>query len=803
MRPFKHVDARTLKEACELLKKYNGKAAVNAGGTDLLTVLKDRILSDSPDVIINIKTVSGLEYIKEDKNGIKIGALTKLSELVKSEIIKEKCKALSDAAKSVATPHIRNMCTIGGNLAQDVRCWYYRYPRQIGGPILCLRKGGKICNALLGDNRYHSIFGASMVTPYPCSIHCPANINIPLYISKIRNGDLFGAAITLLEFNPIPSITGRVCPIFCEHECNRGEFDEPVAIHCVERSLGDHMLERSADFYKPPRIDSEKRIAVVGSGPAGLSAAFYLRKSGYLVTVFERLPEPGGMLLYSIPPYRLPKDIVRKQIQALKDMGIRFEIGINVGKDVKIVDLTERFSAVFLAGGTWKSLKLGIPGEEAYGVYYALDYFKSINTGKRPSIGKKVIVVGGGSVAVDAARTARRLGSEEVHLICLERRDFSSKDRMLAQEIEIVEAEEEGIIIHDSLGIKKIITRDGKAFGVETMTCLSVRDDDGNFNPKYDNNCDAKKLQADSIIVAVGQIPDQSLNEQNLKHNQREIISVDPNSLMTSIKGVFAGGDIVDGPSTVIQAVASGKRAADVIMESLKDGMLSGQDDRPKQNFIDPYFDPTPRVEIPVLSASERIKSIFIEDTRSLDLSEMKREAGRCFNCGCVAVNASDIGTALIALDARIITTKRTVEAQQFFIKDSKRGMILDGDELVIEIQIPKSSQIGHQNYLKFTVRKPVDFAIASVASVINLKEGVCTDARIVLGAVSSTPLRMSNAEEILKGNYIDESIAEEAGKKAVSDAKPLSKNAYKIQIAEKLVKRTILNCLFAEDTRV
>jgi len=236
MRSFKHMNAQTVDEACALLGKYKGKAMLNAGGTDLLSTLKGDHLLNYPEAVINIKTISGLDTIKEESGVLKIGALTKLSDIAKSPLLRRCCKALVEAVRSVATPQVRNTATIGGNLCQDVRCWYYRYPHQIGGPILCLRKGGKICNALTGDNRYHSIFGASGVDVFPCSSNCPANTDIPSYLSRVRNGDLMGAARIILDFNPIPAVTGRVCPSFCEPECNRSEFDEPVAIRCIERS---------------------------------------------------------------------------------------------------------------------------------------------------------------------------------------------------------------------------------------------------------------------------------------------------------------------------------------------------------------------------------------------------------------------------------------------------------------------------------------------------------------------------------------------------------------------------------------
>ena len=330
MKPFKHYNAQSLKKAASLLTEYNGKAKINAGGTDILGAMKDKCLPEYPEALINIKTIKSLDYIRKDKKGITIGALAKLADIAESPDVKEEFKLLAEAVHSVATPQIRNVATIGGNLAQDVRCWYYRYPAQIGGPITCLRKGGKICNALAGDNRYHSIFGAAPMSEYPCSSHCPAHIDIPSYMEKVRNKDFAAAAHILLDFNPIPAVTGRVCPIFCESECNRNAFDESVAIRSVERAVGDYILEHGNDFFLPPETESGKKIAIIGSGPAGLSAAFYLRRSGHKVIVYEKLPQAGGMLRYSIPAYRLPKELVTKQVRCLEGMGIKFETGVNV-----------------------------------------------------------------------------------------------------------------------------------------------------------------------------------------------------------------------------------------------------------------------------------------------------------------------------------------------------------------------------------------------------------------------------------------------------------------------------------------
>ena len=792
MKPFTHYNVRSIKEATRLLAKYDGKAKANAGGTDLLGAMRDDCLPLYPEAVINLKNLGELDYIRKEEKGLKIGALTKLGDIAASPEVKETYGLLAQAAHSVASPHIRNMATLGGNLAQDVRCWYYRYPAQIGGPIVCLRKGGKICSALAGDNRYHSLFGAARLDEYPCGAHCPVHTDIPGYLNHIKKGDLDEAARILMEYNPIPAMTGRVCPVFCEPECNRGELDEAVAINCVERGMGDYILEKASLFYAPPFNESGKRVAIIGSGPAGLAAAYFLRRSGHGVTVYEKLPEAGGMLRYSIPPFRLPKDVVGKQIKALEGMGIIFKTGVEAGKDVSMKELGGQFDALFVAGGTWKPFMLGVPGENAAGVHYALDYLKRINSGEKVPLGRKVVVVGGGSVAVDAARTALRTGAGEVHLVCLECRDLSSRDRMLALESEITEAEEEGVIIHPSLGVQEILTKEGKAVGLDAVTCLSVREPDGSFNPQYDRTCTAESLKADSIIIAIGQAVDPSLTAPGMGYDAKGTISITPETGATGAKGVYAGGDIVTGASTVIQAVASAREAVRGMELSFGPGRKPAAVERREAGFADSLFREIPRARIREVPAPERVKTIHIEDIGGLSMSEIGVEAGRCFNCGCLAVGPSDIALALVALDARIITTKRNVPAGLFFSASATTSTILEADELIREVRIPKPSAGTIQKYEKFTLRKPIDFAVASVAMSLTIQKGVCKDARIVLGAVAPEPFRARAAENFLRGRPLDAATAGKAGELALEGALPLQNNAYKLEIAKTLVKRAL-----------
>jgi hypothetical protein len=237
MKRFDHMNVYTLDDAARAME--DGAAAI-AGGTDLLGVLKDKILEQYPKQIVNLKTIEGLEYIEEDGDAVRIGANTKLSDIMDSPLVRQHCRALADAAYAVASPLIRRQATIGGNICQNTRCWYYRYPHHIGGRIVCLRKGGDGCHAFTGEHKYHSIFGGMRVHRTACSESCPAHVDIPQYLERVRESDLDGAAAVLLSKNPLSAVTSRVCAHFCMEGCHRGDYDDPVNIGQIERYIGDY-----------------------------------------------------------------------------------------------------------------------------------------------------------------------------------------------------------------------------------------------------------------------------------------------------------------------------------------------------------------------------------------------------------------------------------------------------------------------------------------------------------------------------------------------------------------------------------
>ena len=560
--PIKYISADNLQMAESLLKEHKGRSAVVAGGTDQMGLLKDAVHSDPPQVLIGLKPVKEFSYVKTEADGVRIGALTTLNDIAKDPTIQKTYPLLAQAAASVASPQIRNVATIAGNLCQEPRCWYYRNP---DNNFDCLRKGGKWCDALFAENRYHSIFGGMCVSAAPCNTGCPIHNDIPAYMAKIREGKIEEAVEILLRTNPLAAITGRICSHYCEEACNRFDYDEPVSIRNVERYLGDYALEHCAAFYPAPKVESGKKVAIVGSGPAGLTTAYFLRKQGHAVTVYEQMPVAGGMLKYSIPEYRLPKAVIQAQVDALKGMGIQFELGQGIGMNgLTLEELKKKYHGVFLATGLWNGKKLRLEKGEL--LDSGLEFLIDVQTGKSKPLGKRILVIGGGSVAVDVALTAHRLGAKQVTMACLE-----TLETMPAIPEDIVQAQQEGIAILPSWGPQQVLEHEGKLAGMELVRCTSVFDKEGRFAPAFD--VDQKTtVEVDQVLVAIGQSADISYVGSSLK-TERGMVFTEKGSTATSMDGIFAGGDVTGRSATVVHGMASGKEAAMAI-----DAYLAGQE---------------------------------------------------------------------------------------------------------------------------------------------------------------------------------------------------------------------------------
>lgn len=781
MRKFKHVNASTLAEAVSVLREYGEAAKVIAGGTDLMGEMKDEILPQYPETIVNLKTIPGLDYIQEDGAVLKIGAMTRLEDIAKDQTVRSGYTALAEAARRAASPHIREMGTISGNICQNNRCWFYWVP---GNRFNCMRKGGRICYAIAQEDRYHSIFGATNVGSTPCSTDCPANIDVAAYMEKIREGDMPGAAEILLNNNPIPAMTGRICPHFCEDECNRGGLDEAISIRSVERVVGDYILENAAKLIKAPKA-GVKKVAVVGSGPAGLSAAYYLMKAGYGVTVFDRMEEAGGLLTYGIPSYRLPKAVVKKQVEAFENAGIKFQLKTPLGKDITLDKLSKSFDAVFIACGAWEERAAGVKGEEA--MTSGLDFLVDVQRGANEVSGKKVAVIGGGNVAVDVARTLLRLGAEPVMIY----RRTEGEMPAIREEIERIREEK---IKVEFLTSPTEATRSGDKVA---LTCvrmsLGAPDATGRPRPIPIEGSDFT-MEFDAVMKAIGEGADTScLPAEFLDERGRAQIDRDTYSLA---KNVFAGGDFITGPATVVAAITAGRKAAGFIDQYLGGTKQEEQETIGSlKRFNSDYLKKTGRVKSPERSIPERLNSLDVEDIASIGAEGAAAEANRCFNCGCVAVNPSDVAPALIALNAKIETTKRVIEAEDFFRAGKDGTTVLDDDEIVTEIQIPKSSTGTKSKFIKFALRKSIDFPIVNCALVVEVAGGRVKSARICLNSVYNNPYRATKAEETITGKAIDESTAETAGNAAVADGCPALKSRYKIPIAKTLVERALLAC--------
>lgn len=782
LQPIKYIPVDNLQEAEALLKEYKGRAAVIAGGTDLLGVLKDAVHLNPPQVLIGLKPVKDSSYVTVEQEGVRIGALTTLNDIAKHPKIRQTYPLLAQSAASVASPQIRNVATIAGNLCQEPRCWYYRNPNNT---FDCLRKGGRQCDALFAENRYHSIFGGMCVSAAPCDAGCPIHNDIPTYMAKIRDGKLEEAVEILMRTNPLAAITGRICSHYCEEECNRFDYDESVSIRNVERYLGDFALEHVEAFYRAPGAESGKNVAVVGSGPAGLTAAYFLRKQGHAVTVYERMQEAGGMLSYSIPAYRLPKAIVRAQVSALESMGIKFKLGACIGiNDLTLQDLRARYQSVFLATGLWNGNRLRLEKKEL--LDSGLEFLIDVQTGGAKQVGKRVLVIGGGSVAVDVAITARRLGAHQVTLACLE-----SLGTMPAIPEDITRAHEERITILPSWGPRCVIEQDGKLVGMELVRCTSVFDKDGHFSPAFDTVV-KKIIKVDQVLVAIGQSADLSYTGSSLQ-TERGMIVVDKGTTATSIDGVFAGGDVTGGLATVVHAMATGKEAAASI-DAYFGGMKFPTTPTPTKqlplNINKVALATSSRVTTPQLSVSQR--TLRGEDNKTMALEAMEGETLRCANCGCVAVNCSDLAPALIALDAQVKTSKRTLAAEELFAAVESRTTVLGDDELIEEIWIPAPQPESRQSYLKFRIRNAIDFPIVSVAFLATMRDGRFHDARVVLGAVSPVPLRAREVEKLLENQAPGKTLANEAARLAVSNAQPLARNRAKVEAVKALVNKSI-----------
>ena len=512
---------------------------------------------------------------------------------------------------------------------------------------------------------------------FPCMQACPVHTQAGRYVSLIAQGRYEEAYRYARTPNPFASICGRVCGHPCEPACRRGQFDMPISIRALKRFVTERYGPESRNpidvFGGKPDVKNPEKVAVIGSGPAGMSAAHDLALLGYSVTIFEAAAVPGGMMHLGIPEYRLPRDVLQAQIREILDLGPQLKLNMRLGRDFTLDDLRRQgYKAVLMAFGLHRSRDLDLPGHELDGVVKGIDFLLNVNLGYRFEVGKRVVVIGGGNVAIDVARSAMReqqqklvtdmasvvlpneltssemdvamkefmdvsraalrMGAREVQLVCLE-----SRMEMPASEEEIEESVLEGINLRPSLGPKQFVGKDGKLTGLEVTKCLSVFDENKRFNPKFEAGTEFV-IPCDTVILAIGQSSDLSFlkPEDGIETTRQGTLKINPDTLMTTAPGIFAAGDIAFGPRLIINAVADGKKAATEI-----DKFLRGPEWKPKGKFVQitvlnhhemaAYYDEYSRLAIPALPIERRTGVAEVETGYTEE--QARTEASRCLQC--------------------------------------------------------------------------------------------------------------------------------------------------------------------------
>jgi len=473
----------------------------------------------------------------------------------------------------------------------------------------------------------------------PCVEACPAGIDIPGYLRCIAEGKIDKAYALIREKVPFPGILGRVCTHPCEDACRRGGVNEPISICALKRYVADNIRE-TAEGVSRVAPDTGRTVAIIGGGPAGLTAAFYLKRKGHGITVFEEMTEPGGMMRFGIPDFRLPKNVVDKEITEILDLGIELKVNQKMGRDFDLESLkADGYEAVFIAVGAQLSKRIRLQGGDLDGVLWGLDFLREVKEGKAVTLRDHVLVVGGGNVAIDVALTALRLGAKEVTLACLE-----CREEMPANQWEIEQALEEGVIIMPSWGPGRILEEGGTITGVELVRCTSVFDEQGNFRPTFANLRETVKTE--QVILAIGQASD--LSRIDLKGEvlvENDCIVYDTETLQTGMRGLFVGGDVAKAPGTIIDAIAAGRRAASSIdtylggdgdiSESGMGNTVSVENGTASQEYTgkrETGFADLKREHMPALPLEQRHEG-FQEVELGFDEEQAKRESKRCLQC--------------------------------------------------------------------------------------------------------------------------------------------------------------------------
>ena len=480
----------------------------------------------------------------------------------------------------------------------------------------------------------------------PCKTACPAHIAVQGYLKLAAQGKYKEALQLIKRDNPFPAVCGRICNRRCEDACTRGTIDQAVAIDEVKRFIAQQDLNAETRFVPEkviPKVDGEfeEKIAIIGGGPAGLSCAYYLAEKGYRPTVFEKEKQPGGMLMHGIPEFRLEKDVIEAEIDVLRALGVEFHCGVEVGRDVTIPELREQgYKGFYVAIGLQSGGKLGVPGEDAEGVKAGIELMREVNLEGKKNLSGRVVVIGGGNIGADVARTALRCGAEKVSLYCLE--DYDSMPMGVEDR---TECEEDGIEIHAGWGQTEILAENGKCSGIRFRKCLSVRNAEGRFAPTFDDNT-TEEVPCDMVLYCIGQKVDWKglLTGTAVELNPNGTAKADPVTYQTAEPDIFVGGDVYTGQKFAIDAIAAGKQGAVSLHRWVQDATLTiGRDKREfieldKNNLLleEASYDNTPRQRI---GYNETLRKTFKDGRVAFTEEQVKAETARCLGCGASVVD--------------------------------------------------------------------------------------------------------------------------------------------------------------------
>ena len=609
-------------------------------------------------------------------------AMRLANEFVNNDIVRSNYKSVVDESKCVACGECVDVC-----------------------PTNALRLGQKLCssdeinkphieetprNREWTEDKWNSDYRVNRKNSVdsgtaPCITKCPAHIPVQGYVKLAAQGRYTEALELIKKHNPLPAVCGRVCPRLCEEDCTRGDIDEAVAVDDIKKFIAEQDLNDDLRYIPEKRHDySDKKIAIIGGGPSGLTCAYDLAIDGYDVTVFEKEKKLGGMLSYGIPSYRLEKDVIDAEIDVIEQMGVTFKTGIEVGKDISMKDLRlQGYNAFYVAIGAQKGRRIGIDGEEANAVISGVDFLRNVNLGHESGVSGKVVVIGGGNVAIDVARSATRLSDvTSTEIYCLE-----DRESMPCHEEEVVEALSEDVAVNNSWGPTRVVLENGEVVGIEFKKCLSVFDNEGRFNPKYDDN-DTKIVPCDYVLLSVGQTFDYGalLEGENVQLTNRNTIQVDPITLQSTKEDIFAGGDIASGPRLAIDAIASGKEAAVSIHRFVQNGqsLVFGRDNHSYKMFdkdalesISDY-DGTQRQRIDHVDG--QVSKTTFKDLRGiLTEDQIKKETERCLGCGATKVDeylCVGCGACTLKCKFDAITLERVHDVKGFEIDNLPKAVI-------------------------------------------------------------------------------------------------------------------------------